>query len=62
MALIEDLRIELKDKIKKAFNAAFEGVALPVEIHLEEPREKQTATIPPTWQCFWQRPCVKRRE
>ncbi len=40
MALIEELRIELKDKIEKAFYAAFEGAELPVEIHLEEPREK----------------------
>ncbi len=40
MALIEQLRIELKEKIENAYHAAFGDIELPVEIQLEEPREK----------------------
>ncbi len=40
MALIEQLRIELKEMIESAYNAAFAETPLAVEIHLEEPREK----------------------
>ena len=40
MALIEQLRIELKENIEAAYHAAFGDAPLAVEIHLEEPREK----------------------
>ena len=40
MALIEQLRMDLKAKIENAYHAAYGEGELPVEIQLEEPREK----------------------